>query len=69
MKGIFSVIFKDGHHLRNTMGKPSLFASMESAKEFIDGSDLYPAMVARELNEKELYILEHTGYLPTVIER
>ena len=64
MKGIFALILEDGTYLRYSDGKPLLYTSEESACK----RDIEPYKPV-ELNEKELYILEHTGYLPTVIER
>ena len=62
MKGIFALVNEAGAHLRSTDGKPCLYSSAAN----ILGAEEYKPV---ELNEKELYILEHTGYLPTVIER
>jgi hypothetical protein len=63
MDGIFALVNEDGACLRSTNGSPCLCTSKVSA---LPGYENYKPV---ELNEKELYILEHTGYLPTVIER
>ena len=81
MEGIYALVDKYGKCIKHTDGKPCLYASKQVADQVIleyiefnkkTGESL-PIGTGEfkpvELNKKELYILEHTGYLPTVIER
>lgn len=70
MDGIFALVIKsDGANVRYANGKPILFTSESDAKKYIESDQYFKGLVPVELNEKEMYILENTGYLPRNITR
>jgi len=70
MEGIFALIIKNGGgNVRYANGKPILFTSESDARKYVESNQYFKGLAPVELNEKEMYILENTGYLPRTLTR